>query len=74
MPDREFTTDQIERHAAKLRANHHEVLCAAIGNNMRTIGERLNIPLGTVKSRLHRARLRLGHLVAAEERENGQKD
>lgn len=66
--DRRFTAEDITRHAAKLHANHHAVLSASLDMPMKKIGEHLNIPIGTVKSRLHRGRIHLQTLIDRETR------
>lgn len=54
-----YTLDQVERHAASLSAKHHDVLSLAIDRPMEHVAEALCIPMGTVKSRLNRARAKL---------------
>lgn len=61
-----FTCEDIEAHADKLRAPYLEILRAAVQHTgptrYRVVAEQLGLPLGTVKSRLHRARAALNAL------------
>ena len=62
----DFTCEDIEAHADKLRESYLEILRAAVQHTgptrYRAVAERLGLPLGTVKSRLHRARAALNAL------------
>ncbi len=63
----DFTVAQINAHAANLAPEHVEILRTATpGKNYRAIGMELNLPKGTVKSRLNRARAALSRLIEGQ--------
>lgn len=60
-----YTKEQIEACRSDLTRAHYAILMAEFGKDYATVAQTLNLPLGTVKSRLNRARKRL---VAALEK------
>lgn len=59
----DFTADDIDQYEQKLRPNHTVILRAWLETPQYTsMANRLGIPLGTIKSRLHRARRKLAFL------------
>lgn len=61
-----FSPDEIERCAARLRPQYVDVLRLADSLSYEGIAAELNIPLGTVRSRLNRARKQLSALLEQE--------
>lgn len=63
-----FAVDQIERFKRHLTDEHFNILMAAEStDDMKTTAAALSIPIGTVKSRLHRARSALRKLMVEKE-------
>jgi DNA-directed RNA polymerase specialized sigma24 family protein len=59
-----YTLDTLERFKDKLSAEHFNVLRASLsGQSYSATAATLSIKVGTVKSRLNRARIALGKLV-----------
>jgi DNA-directed RNA polymerase specialized sigma24 family protein len=61
----EFAAEQIDAFKERLSKEHFNILkaAAAASWSTRTIATNLSIPLGTVKSRLYRARRALCELI-----------
>lgn len=58
----------VEQHATKLSSDHRAILVAAAsGLTYPVMAEQLGIPVGTVRSRLSRAKVVLDRVVAAAE-------
>lgn len=58
-----FSPDEIERCAARLRPQYVDVLRLADSLSYEGIAAELNIAVGTVKSRLCRARAQMNRLI-----------
>lgn len=71
-PERPFAVKLVEQFESKLTKPHFDVLMAATVHNYEGISLALGIPLGTVRSRLHRARENLVKLLAASVHPNGK--
>lgn len=57
----------------RLSRRHHDILLLdAAGKKYREIADHLAVPVGTVRSNLHRARAHLDALVAADKARNAQ--
>lgn len=61
-----FSHEEIDRFADRLRQEHVAVLRLSDGLSYEGISAELNIPIGTVRSRLNRARGRLSALLEQE--------
>lgn len=59
-----YAAETIEAHADKLTEQHRAILMLATAGDYRSITHTLEIPIGTVKSRLNRARAALAAILA----------
>jgi DNA-directed RNA polymerase specialized sigma24 family protein len=60
---KEITLVQIDAHKASLSPEHHEILTATLDKTYEEVAAALTMPLGTVRSRLNRAREALQHQI-----------
>lgn len=59
-----FTPTVINQHRGRLTVGEYKILLiGATGSSYREIAESVGIPMGTVKSRLSRARVRLKEVI-----------
>ena len=62
---REITTEQIEACQNDLSEEHFAILMASTAGDYRSIAALFDMKIGTVKSRLNRARAKLAKVVKA---------
>lgn len=67
-----FTDEQIEAHRATIGAFHADVLILCQDANYADCALAAGVPIGTIKSRLNRARALLTDAIAAMERSHVQ--
>lgn len=60
-----YTAEQVESCTGKIRGRHRNILLAAITDEYTVIAEKFDLPLGTVKSRINRARTALARALAS---------
>lgn len=66
----DYPEEVVHAHSEKLKPIHYQLLLkAAADANYAAMAEHFNLPVGTVKSKLNRARIKLSKLVAAETQE-----
>lgn len=65
-----YDASTIDRYLGDLTEGHRQVLyLAATGTSYKEMAEIMCIPVGTVRSRLHRANCHLDRLITAEDKE-----